>query len=45
MTGTCKLATMMNGNVGALAVQFPNAANAIQTLPNGTQLPITRFKF
>jgi ribosomal protein L35AE/L33A len=45
MTGTCKPATMTNGNAGALAAQFLHAANAIMALPNGTQLPITRFKF
>ena len=31
--------------VGALSIQFQDAANATLTLPTGTQLPITRFRF
>jgi hypothetical protein len=45
MSGTYKPATMVNGNVGSLSIQFQDSANATMTLPNGTQLPITRFRF
>jgi hypothetical protein len=45
MTGAYKPATQMNANAGALSIQFQDAANATMTLPDGRQLPVTRFKF
>jgi alpha-tubulin suppressor-like RCC1 family protein len=45
MSGTYRPATMIDGNVGSLSIQFQDSANATMTLPNGTQLPITRFRF
>jgi hypothetical protein len=45
MTGTYKPATMSNGNVGSLSIQFEDTANATMTLPDGRQLPVTRFRF
>jgi hypothetical protein len=45
MTGAWKPNALINGNVGALSIQFQDTANATMTLPNGTQLPITRFRF
>jgi hypothetical protein len=32
-------------NVGALAIEFQDTANATLTLPGGRQISITRFKF
>jgi hypothetical protein len=45
MTGAYKPATQINGNVGALSIQFQDTMNATMTLPDGRRLPITRFKF
>jgi hypothetical protein len=45
MTGTYKPATQINSNVGPLTIQFADTANATTTLPDGRQVPITRFKF
>ena len=46
MTGTYKPPTPSNGNVvGALSIQFQDAANATMTLPGGRQIPITRFRY
>lgn len=45
LTGAYKPATQINGNVGPLTIQFQDPANATMTLPDGRQLPITRFRF
>ncbi len=45
MMGAYKQPTQTNANVGTLSIQFQDTANATMTLPNGTQLPITRFRF
>jgi hypothetical protein len=45
MTGAWQPNTLINGNVGALSIQYQDTANATMTLPNGTQLRITRFRF
>jgi hypothetical protein len=45
MMGAWKPNTLINGNVGALSIQFQDTANATITLPDGRQLPITRFPF
>jgi alpha-tubulin suppressor-like RCC1 family protein len=45
MTDAWKQNTLINGNVGPLTIQFQDTANATMTLPDGRQIPITRFKF
>jgi len=45
MTGAYKPATQINGNVGALAIQFTDTTNATLTLPDNRKIPITRFRF
>ncbi len=45
LTGAYKPAAQVNGNAGSLGVQFQNSTNATMTLPNGRQIPLTRFRF
>ena len=45
MTGTYKSATLMNSNMGTVRIQFTDTQNATLTLPDGRQIPITRFRF
>jgi hypothetical protein len=45
LTGSYKPAIVVNPNVGALTIQFTSATDGKLTLPNGTQIPITRFPF
>ncbi len=45
MTGTYKPATLVNSNVGAVRIEFSDTQNAILTLPDDRQIPITRFRF
>ena len=45
LTGPYKKPTISNPNVGAVAVQFIDAANAVMTLPGGRQITITRQRF
>ena len=40
-----KPATQINGNVGPLTIQFQDRESAVMTMPDGRQLPITRFRF
>jgi hypothetical protein len=44
LTGSYQLPT---GTIdrGAMTLQFSNQQNAILTLPNGNQVPLTRFRF
>ena len=45
MTGTYQPATPVNANVGTVRIQFSDTQNATLTLPDGRQIPITRFRF
>ena len=45
LTGTYKLATVVNGNVGPVTIRFSDTQNATLTLPDGRTIPITRFRF
>jgi alpha-tubulin suppressor-like RCC1 family protein len=45
MAGAYKPATQINSNVGPLTIQFQDTANGTMTLPDGRQIPITRFRF
>jgi len=45
MTGSYKPATVVDANVGTVRIQFSDTQNATLTLPDGGQIPITRFKF
>ena len=45
LTGPYKQPVISNANVGPVAIQFQDTANAILTLPGGRQLAITRQRF
>jgi hypothetical protein len=45
MTGAYKKPSVINSNVGPVAIQFQDATNATLTLPGGKQLAITRERF
>ena len=45
MTGIYKPATLVNTNVSTVRIQFSDTQNATLTLPDGRQIPITRFRF
>ncbi|HWQ94135.1 MAG TPA: S8 family serine peptidase, partial [Gammaproteobacteria bacterium] len=45
LTGTYQPPSQPPANVGALTLQFTSATTAILTLPNGRQIPLTRFLF
>jgi hypothetical protein len=45
LTGPYKPASQVNANVGTLKLQFSDKSNAVMTMPDGRQLPITRFRF
>ena len=45
MTGSYQPATLVNPNVGTVRIEFSNTENATLTLPDGRQIPITRFRF
>ena len=45
MSGSYKPTTLMNPNVGTVRIQFSDTQNATLTLPDGRQIPITRFRF
>jgi len=45
LTGAFHTATLANGNVGAVTLQFADNANATLTLPDGRQIPFTRYRF
>jgi RimJ/RimL family protein N-acetyltransferase len=45
LTGPYQANSLVNANVGALSIQFANSANGTLTLPDGRQIPITRFAF
>ena len=45
LTGTYKAPGIANANVGTVTIQFSDAKDAILTLPNGTQIPLTYFVF
>ncbi len=44
LTGSYRAASLANGNVAPVTIQFQGAENAILTLPSGS-LPLTRFRF
>jgi hypothetical protein len=45
MTGAYKKPSVINSNVGPVAIQFQDATNATLTLPGGRQLAISRERF
>jgi hypothetical protein len=45
MMGAYKPATMINGNVGAIGIQFQSTTSATLTLPDSRTIPLTRFRF
>ena len=45
LTGTYKAPSQPPASVGAVALQFTSTTTAILTLPDGRQIPLTRFLF
>jgi hypothetical protein len=45
LTGGFQSAQLINADVGSVTVQFTDVSDAILTLPNGRQIPLTRFQF
>jgi serine protease len=45
LTGAYQAPTVINANVGLIAIQFIDTQNAVMTLPDGRQIGITRFRF
>jgi hypothetical protein len=45
LLGAYKPATQTSNNVAPVTVQFDSTTTATMTLPNGRQLPLTRFRF
>ncbi len=45
LTGAFHSASVVNANVGTVSVQFSDSLNATLTLPDGRQIPLTRFNF
>ena len=45
LTGAYRQATPVNASAGALGLQFQGATSGTMTLPDGRQIPITRFRF
>jgi len=45
LTGSFQTASIVNGNVGALTIQFSSPTAGTMTLPNGRQIPFIRFTF
>ena len=45
LTGLFKPAAVVNPNLGTISVQFADSANATVTLPDGRQIPLTRYVF
>ena len=40
-----KVGTSANTSLGTVTIQFGTTSTATMTLPNGTQVPLTRFNF
>ena len=45
MAGAYRSAAVVNATVGTVKVQFSDTATATLTLPDGRQIPLTRYKF
>lgn len=45
LNGSFKPASVINNNVGKVSINFSDRKNAILTLPNNTQIAITRYVF
>lgn len=45
LTGTYQAPNIVNANVGSVTLQFSDNSNATLTLPDGRQIPLTRFFF
>ncbi len=45
LSGPFKPAIVLNGNVGNVTLQFTNTYSATLSLPDGRQIPLTRFAF
>jgi hypothetical protein len=45
LTGGYQPSSLLNGNVGAISLQFTGSTSAILTLPDGRQIPLSRFQF
>jgi hypothetical protein len=45
LTGPIQANTLVNPNVGSLTLSFSDATHGTLTLPDGSQIPITRFQF
>jgi alpha-tubulin suppressor-like RCC1 family protein len=45
LTGAYQPASVVNSNVGSLTLQFSSPTNGTMTLPDGRQIPITRYSF
>jgi carboxypeptidase C (cathepsin A) len=45
LSGNYQAPILVNANVGAVTLQFSDPANGTLTLPNGRQIPLTRYNF
>lgn len=45
LTGAFKPASVVNSNTGSITVNFSNSTNGTLTLPDGRQIPITRYRY
>ena len=45
LTGPFKANQLINGNAGSITLQFSSTTTATLTLPDGRQIPLTRFRF
>jgi hypothetical protein len=45
LTGNYQAPTIVNNNVGSATLQFSTPTTATLTLPNGNQIPLSRFSF
>jgi hypothetical protein len=45
LTGAYKVPNLANGTVGSVTVQFLSPSNATMTLPDGRQIPLSRYYF
>jgi hypothetical protein len=45
LTGAYQAPELINANAGSVTLQFSSPAAATLTLPNGRQIPLTRFSF
>jgi hypothetical protein len=45
LTGAFKPASIVSANAGSATLQFTDVSNAVLTLPDGRQIPLTRYGF